>query len=477
MTDLTKEQFRRFGYEIVDWIAGYLDNPRVHPVLPDMQPGDLVARLPKSAPETGEPMEQILADFRSHIIPAMTHWNHPRFMAYFSVSASAPGILAEALTATLNTNGMLWKSNPASTELELVTLDWVRQWLGLPEGAFGIIHDTASLSTMHAIAAAREAADPDARTRGGSQHLTLYTSEHAHSSVEKGAIAIGVGQNNVRKVPVDAQFRLRPDALAEMIRADRDAGKLPFCVVPTVGTTSTTAIDPVPAVADIAHREGLWMHVDAAYGGAAAVVPELRHLLDGCDRADSLVMNPHKWFFTPIDLSTLFTRRPDIMRRAFSLVPAYLRTGEDGRVVNYMDYGVALGRRFRALKLWFVLRYFGREGIAAVIREQCRWACELAGVIAAHPRFEVTAPTPLSLVCFRYRGTNDENRLLLDELNRSGEVFVSGNEIAGVFMIRLAIGNMRTTREDVFTVWKVVQDTAARLFNSGSPAASPKKSE
>ncbi|HBY63996.1 MAG TPA: amino acid decarboxylase [Solibacterales bacterium] len=463
MTDLTREEIRRYGYEIVDWIADYLHDPRAHRVLPDMQPGDLTAKLPRSAPETGEPMDRILADFRELIVPAITHWNHPRFMAFFSVSASAPGILAEALTAAVNTNGMLWKSSPANTELELVTVDWVRQWMGLPDGTFGIIHDTASLSTIHAIAAAREAADPEARTRGGSQHLTIYTSQHAHSSVEKGAIAIGIGQQNVRKVPVDAEFRLQPRELAEMIRADRAAGKQPFCVVPTVGTTATTAIDPVPAVAEICASERLWMHVDAAYGGAAAVVPELRHLLDGCERADSFVVNPHKWFFTPIDLSTLFTKHPETMRRAFSLVPAYLRTNEDGRVVNLMDYGMPLGRRFRALKLWFVLRYFGREGIAEVIRQQCGWARELAAEIAQDPRFELTAPTTLSLVCFRYRGTNDQNRQLIDDVNRSGEAFLLGNEIAGVFMIRFAIGNMRTTRDDVFAVWRAIREAAGRI--------------
>jgi aromatic-L-amino-acid decarboxylase len=298
-------------------------------------------------------------------------------MAYFSVSASAPGILAEMLATTLNTNHMVWKSNPAATELEQVTLNWLREWLGLTPDFFGQIFDTASVSTMHAIAAARVWAAPETRTEGAPAHMILYCSEHAHSSVEKSAMALGIGQQNVRKVPTDSEFRLCPNRLAEMIRADRDAGKRPFCVVPTTGTTSVSSIDPVPAVVEIAAREGLWVHVDAAYGGTAAIVPELAHILDGCGGAQSLVVNPHKWLFTPIDLSVLYCSRPDILRQAFALIPEYLKTGEDNRAVNFMDYGVPLGRRFRALKLWFVMRYFGRDGVAAILRNQVQWASEL----------------------------------------------------------------------------------------------------
>lgn len=462
--DLPAEEFRRLGHEVVDWMADYLADPRVHPVVPNVKPGDLTDRLPASAPQHGEPMEAILADFRNLIVPATNHWNHPRFMAYFSVSASAPGILAEMLASTLNTNHMVWKSNPAATELEQVTLGWLREWLGLPPEFFGQIFDTASISTMHGIAAARAWAAPETRKIGAPREMTLYCSEHAHSSVEKGAMAIGVGQDNVRKVPADSEFRMCANTLAEMIRADRDAGRQPFCVVPTVGTTSITSIDPVPAVVEIAEREKLWVHVDAAYGGAAAVVPELSHLLDGCGRAHSLVMNPHKWLFTPIDVSAFYTRRPDVLRQAFSLVPEYLKTAEGDRALNFMDYGVPLGRRFRALKLWFVMRYFGREGIASIIRNHVQWAAELAAAIAQDSRFELTAPVPFSLVCFRYRGSNEQNQALIEKLNASGQVFLSGNTMKGVFMIRLAIGNMRTTREDVFTVWRLVQNTAAELF-------------
>ncbi|MEO8127556.1 MAG: pyridoxal-dependent decarboxylase [Bryobacteraceae bacterium] len=460
---MSPDEFRRAGHEVVDWIADYLAGIRDYPVVSQVQPGELTQLLPTSAPLQGESIDDILTDFRSLVIPAVTHWNHPRFHAYFSVSASAPGILAEMLTAALNVNGMVWKSCPAATELEQVTLGWLREWLGLPEEFFGIIHDTASISTMHAIAAARELVDPEARTRGSLPNLTVYTSSQAHSSVEKGAIALGIGQDNVRKIPVDADFRMIPAALAQAMEQDVAAGRKPCCVVPSVGTTSTSSIDPVPAIADIAERYHAWLHVDASYGGPAAVVPELRHIFDGTSRAHSLVVNPHKWLFTPIDLSAFYTRRPDILRRAFSLVPEFLRTAEDGSVVNYMDYGVPLGRRFRALKLWFVMRYFGRERVADLIRAHVAWAHELAEDIRSDERFELAAPVPLSLICFRYKGTDEQNRTLLDRVNASGIAFLSHTVLNGKFVLRLAIGNIRTTEADLQQVWSSIQSIANGL--------------
>ena len=456
---MTNEEFRRYGHEAVDWIANYLENIRSHPVLPAMKPGDLVDRLPATAPERGESMDVILEDFERSIVPAVTHWNHPRFLAYFATSASYPGILGEMLTAALNTQGMVWKSGPAQTELEQVTLDWLRQWMGLAPDFFGIIHDTASTATMHAIAAAREMADPDSRTRGPSRDLVMYTSEQAHSSVEKGGITLGVGQENIRKIPVDEAFRMRVDVLRNAMESDRLAGRKPFCVIPTVGTTSTSSIDPVPQIAALAEEYGAWLHVDAAYGGAAAVVPELRGILDGAERAHSLVVNPHKWLFTPIDLSAFYTRKPEILRRAFSLVPEYLRTAEDPRAVNYMDYGVPLGRRFRALKLWFVMRHYGHEGISAIIRTHIGYAQKLAGLIRADPDFEVAAPTPFSLVCFRYRGSDEDNRKLLEKINASGKAFLSHTVLNGQLVLRLAIGNIGTTWEDLDEVWSLVKQT------------------
>jgi len=451
------EEFRRHGHEVVDWIADYLTDPEKYPVLPAVKPGELTDALPRSGPEQGEPMDTILADFRKHILPATTHWNHPGFMGYFSVSGTGPGILGEMLSAALNVNGMVWQTSPAVTELEQVCLDWLRQWLGIPGPQFGEILDTASTSTMHAIAAARECADPEVRTAGGSRDLVLYTSEQAHSSVEKGAIAIGVGQRNVRKIAVDAEFRMRTDALAEAIERDRAAGLRPFCVVPTAGTTSTTSIDPVPAIADIAERYGLWLHLDAAYGGAAALAPELRHVLDGADRADSIVVNPHKWMGVPIDCSVLYTRKPAILRRAFSLVPEYLRTADNPRALNLMDYGVPLGRRFRALKLWFVMRRYGREGLAARIRDHVAWAQELARMIATDERFELAAPVPLSLICFRRKGSDDANRELLAQVNATGAVLLSPTVLHGRFVLRLAIGNFATTRDHVQRAWEIIQ--------------------
>jgi aromatic-L-amino-acid decarboxylase len=458
--NMSPEEFRLHGHQVVDWIADYLAHPERYPVLPKVEPGDLSGALPRCGPEQGQPMETILNDFEASIVPAITHWNHPGFMGYFASTATGPGILGEMLAAALNTNGMLWKTSPAVTELEQVTLAWLRQWLGFSDPQFGVIFDTASTGVMHAIAAARESADPGIRIQGGSRDMVLYTSEHAHNSVEKGAITIGMGQQKVRKISVDSEFRMRADALVEAIERDRAAGLRPFCVVPTVGTTSTSSIDPVPAIADIAERFGLWMHVDAAYGGSAALAPEFRHVLDGAERADSLTVNPHKWMGIPIDLSVLYTRKPEIFKRAFSLVPEFLRTPEDSRVVNFMDYGIPLGRRFRALKLWFVMRYYGREGLAARIRDHVAWAQELAATIAADDRFELAAPAALSLVCFRRKGSDEANRELLERVNASGEVFLSHTALHGRFVLRLAIGNHSTTRHHVQRAWEIIQETA-----------------
>jgi aromatic-L-amino-acid decarboxylase len=454
---MTPEEFRRYGYQAIDWVADYLAHADRYPVLPPVKPGELTDALPGCGPEKGEPMETILADFERLIVPAMTHWNHPGFMAYFANSAPPAGILGELLAAALNGNGMLWKTSPAITELEQVTLRWLRQWSGLPEHWFGLIYDTASTSSMHAMAAAREAADPQSRTRGAQPGLVVYTSEQSHSSIEKGAIAVGIGQDNVRKVPVDAEFRMRPDALEDLIERDLAAGLKPCCVTATVGTTSTTSVDPVPAIADLCELHGLWLHVDAAYAGSAAIVPEFRWAFEGCERADSFVTNPHKWLLTPMDCSVFYTRRPDILRRAFSLIPEYLQTVADPRAVNLMDYGVPLGRRFRALKLWFILRSFGREGLANLIREHVRLAREFAEWVEADPRFELAAPVPFSVVCFRYKGTDDENRALLERVNSTGDVFISGTVLNGRFTLHLAVGNQATTEAHVQRAWELIQ--------------------
>ncbi|MBI5086554.1 MAG: amino acid decarboxylase [Acidobacteria bacterium] len=461
--DMSPEEFRRHGYQIVDWIAGYLHDTRDYPVAPAVQPGELTDALPRSAPNGPEPMERILEDFKTLVVPALNHWNHPRFHGYFSVSASGAGILGELLSAAVNVNGMLWHTCPAAVEVEQVVMGWLRQWLGLPEVFFGMIHDTASTSTLHAIGAARAASDAGLRERGAAQGLVLYTSAHAHSSVEKDAMALGLGRENVRKIGVDAEYRMSPTLLEAAIAKDRQEGKRPFCVVSTVGTTSVTSVDPVAEIQDVADREGLWHHVDAAYGGGAAMLDENRWMLAGAERADSLVFNPHKWLFVPIDCSAFFCRRPEALKLAYSLVPPYLSSQDNPRAVNLMDYRIPLGSRFRALKLWFVMRSFGRDKVCAVIRSHIAWARELAAEIAADPRFEVVAPAPMSLVCFRLRGTDDDNRLLLERLNESGTAFTSGNVLDGRFVLRIAIGNIGTTREDVLATWEKIREIAAGL--------------
>lgn len=451
------DDFRRAAHNTVDWVADYLEDPREYPVLPRVKPGDLIDALPKSAPERGESYEAILKDFENLIVPAVTHWNHPRFLAYFPSSGSAPGVIAEMLSAALNTNAIHWKTSPASSELEQVSAGWLRQWIGLPDEFFGIIYDTASVSSLHAIAAAREMADPDVRENGMRPGMVLYTSEQSHSSIEKDSIALGIGQRNVRKIPTDSEFRMRVDLLEEAIEKDLREGKKPFCVVATAGTTSTTSVDPLPAIADLAEKYGLWMHVDAAYGGAAAILPELRCMFTGMERAHSVVVNAHKWLFTSMDVSLFYTRRPDILRRAFSLVPEYLRTVEDPRAVNLMDYGVPLGRRFRSLKLWFVLRHFGHDGICELLRSHVRWAQEFASWVDADEHFERVAPAPMATVCFRYKGTNEENHALLDRVNATGKTFISHTVLNGQYVLRAAIGNVGTTREDVCEAWEVIR--------------------
>jgi aromatic-L-amino-acid/L-tryptophan decarboxylase len=454
------EEFRRAGHQAVDWVADFLANTRDLRVLPDMKPGDLIDALPTSAPEQGEPFDAILRDFQQVVMPAVTQWNHPRFFAYFACTGSTPSILAEMISAALNTNGIHWKTSPAVAELEHVTLGWLRDWMGLPSDYTGFIYDTASVSTMHAIAAAREMADPDARVNGATPKLTVYTSDQSHSSVEKDAIALGIGQNNVRKIASDAEFRLRLDVLERAIQDDLAAGKRPCCMVATVGTTSSTSVDPVAQMADLAERYNMWLHIDAAYAGSAAILPECRHILNGAERAHSLVVNAHKWLFTPLDLSAFYTRRPDILRRAFSLIPEYLRVTEDPRAINLMDYGVPLGRRFRALKLWFVLRYFGREGLQKLLRAHIAWGQRLAALVDADPRFERVAPVPFSVVCFRQKDGDEANRRIEEAINASGKFFISHTALNDRFVLRIAIGNLATTWQDVEELWRQIQALA-----------------
>lgn len=466
--DMNKEEFRRFGHEFVDWIAGYFDHIEDLPVLAAIEPGDLKAKLPATPPPHSEPMDQILADLDRLIVPALTHWSHPSFFAYFATSTSAPGIFGELLAAAFDNKAMLWRTSPASTELEEVTLDWLRQMMGLDPGMIGIIYDTASVSSMHAIAAAREGVEQRVREEGMSGRpdlplLRVYVSEHAHSSIEKAVITLGLGQRGLRKIPVDRAFRMDAKALANAIAEDKRNGYIPFCIVATVGTTSSSSIDPIAEIVPIGEEHAMWLHVDAAYAGSAAIVPEFRHILDGCHRADSLVVNPHKWLFTPFDLSVLYCRHMDLLRRAFSLVPEYLRTPEQEKVRSGSDYGIQLGRRFRALKLWMVMRYFGHDGLAARIREHCRLARLFASWVDESDEWEVLAPVPLGLVCFRARPKDAApealdalNEAIMHGVNATGRALLSHTRLNDKLTLRLAVGNIRTTEKHVRQVWELL---------------------
>ena len=478
---MDRDAFRRHGHALVDWIATYLDHPERYPVLSRVEPGAVRDALPRSPPEDGASFDDIFADFERVILPGITHWNHPGFFAYFAISGSAPGVLAEFLTAALNVQAMLWRTSPAATELEEVTLGWLRQLLALPESFEGVIYDTASIASLHALAAARHAALPDVRRQGLAGRddvgrLRVYASAQAHSSIDKAVMLLGLGQEALAKIPVDAEFRMRPDALRAAIESDRAAGVTPLAVVATVGTTSTTSIDPVSALVATCERERVWLHVDAAYAGAAAIVPETSFILDGCGAADSIVVNPHKWLFTPFDLSAFYCRRMDVVRAAFSLTPEYLRTTETGNVRNLMDTGVQLGRRFRALKLWTVLRHFGASGIRDRLAEHMRLARLFAGWVDESPHFERLAPVPLSVVCFRalsalrLNAPDDPaidglNQRLLDAVNASGEVFLSHTRIDGCVALRLAVGHIRTTEVHVARAWELLNQRRAGLID------------
>jgi aromatic-L-amino-acid decarboxylase len=482
--DMSAEDFRRYGYQLVDWITNYFERIEQFPVLSQIEPGDLIRELPRAAPAVGESMDEILTDVERLILPALTHWSHPSFFAYFSTSTSAPGIFGEMLSAAFDTKAMLWRTSPASTELEEVALNWLRQLINLPEAFAGIIYDTASVSSMHAIAAARERLNLRIREDGMSGRadlplLRVYVSEQAHSSIEKAAITLGLGQRSLCKIEVDAEFRMNPDKLARAIEADRERGTIPCCVVTTVGTTSTSSCDPVSAIADLCEQQRIWLHVDTAYAGPAAILPELRGYFEGCERADSLVLNPHKWLFTPFDLSVLYCRDMKMLRRAFSLVPEYLRTNESETVMNGMDYGIQLGRRFRALKLWMILRYFGHDGLASRLREHCRLARLFASWVEQSESWELLAPVPFSLVCFRAcpreeGETTAERAARLDALNEAimnntnatGAAYLSHTRLYETFTLRLAIGNIRTTEEHVRRVWQLLNEELSRLSSS-----------
>ena len=474
LTDMPIEDFRVRGKELIEWIADYLQQIEKYPPLSKVKPGEIYSRIPNEPPTKGEDIENVLSDIDKILIDGITHWNHPGFMAYFNSTSSIPGILAEMLSAAFNSNGMLWKTSPAFTELEKAMMNWFRQMVGLPENYWGIIYDTASTSSMHAIASAREQLNLGIRENGMTGRndlpkLRLYCSEHAHSSIEKGAVTLGIGLDGVKKIPVDENFRMIPEKLEQAIKDDLSNNIKPFCVVATVGTTSTTSVDPIKEIAAICVRYNLWLHIDAAYAGVTAIIPEMKWITDAWNKADSIVINPHKWMFTPMDLSIYFTRKPDILKRAFSLVPEYLKTQVDDEVENLMDYGIQLGRRFRSLKLWFIIRYFGVEGLAERIKNHIELAQEFAKWLDDEKDFERMAPVPFSTVCFRYnpgnlseKELNKLNEDLLEKINQSGKIFLSHTKLNGKFVIRLTIGSIRHERRHIVDAWEIIKTMARR---------------
>jgi aromatic-L-amino-acid decarboxylase len=470
---MTPEEFRSHAHHLVDWMADYLENVEGFPAKAQVAPGEVLAKLPACPPARGERFEAIFSDFRSAIMPGMTHWQHPLFCAYFPANSSPPSVLAEMLMATLGAQCMLWETSPAATELEQRCMEWLRGMIGLPDGFEGVIQDTASTSTLAALLSARERATgygANLTGLGGEAPFTVYTSTEGHSSIDKAVRIAGFGSDHLRRVATDANLAMRPDALDEAIRADLAAGLRPLAVVATFGTTSSTAVDPLSAVAEVARRHGLWLHVDAAYAGSALILPEVRPLAAGLEQADSLVFNPHKWLFTNFDCSAYFVRDREALIRTFEILPEYLKTRHQAVVNNYRDWGVPLGRRFRALKLWFVIRSYGVEGLQAMVRSHIEWAREFRSWVEAEPAFEVMAPSPFGLVCFRHvrAGLDDEalNRLnadILDRVNRTGDLYITHTKLSGRYALRMVISQTTVTLDHVRKAWEIIRTVAGSV--------------
>lgn len=472
--DWSPEMFRAELHRVADWIADYRAHIETLPVAPRTQPGEIAAALPREPPPRGEPLEHILTDFDRLIVPGLVHWGHPSFLGYFGSTTTAPGVIGEMLMAALNVSAMTWATSPAATELEVVVLDWLKSLVGLPAEFTGIVYDTASIAVAHALAAAREIAVDGARQRGlsGAPPLRIYVSDQAHSSAEKAAIMLGIGEENVVRVTSDNLFRMDAAALDAAIRTDLRCGFRPLAVIATVGTTSTTSVDPVPQIADLCQAHSVWLHVDAAYGAALATLPAGGWVMEGVALADSLVINPHKWFFVPLDFSALYTRRPEVLRQVFALTPEYLRGDASRADRNFMDYGLQLGRRFRALKAWVVWRSFGREGLTARIGEHCRLAQQFTAWVEADADFKLAAPTPMAVVCFRAQPAacgDDEaaldklNERIVAAVNASGQAYLTHTRLRGRSVMRLAIGNVLTEERHLEQAWRLIREQLAVL--------------
>jgi aromatic-L-amino-acid/L-tryptophan decarboxylase len=466
---MTTEELRRRGHELIDWIADYLDRIESFPVLSRVAPGEVRSQLPENPPEAGESFDAVLADVENIILPGITHWQSPNFFAYFPSNSSGPSILGELLSAGLGVQGMIWATSPAATELETHVLDWLAGMLGLPDSfrstteGGGVIQDTASSAALCALVAARERKTGLATNRRGCRGgLVAYTSSQAHSSIEKAVKIAGIGSEHLRLVEVDRSYAMSAPALAQKIGSDRKEGLEPFFVSATVGTTSSNAIDPVPEIGRICRENDLWLHVDAAMSGTAALCPELRYIHDGVELADSYCFNPHKWMFTNFDCTAFYVRRRKDLIDALSILPEYLRNEAttSGAVIDYRDWHVQLGRRFRALKLWFVIRHYGVEGLRSHVRRHVALAQELVGWIRADDRFELAAPAPLNLVCFRHRGGDAVNEELLKRLNESGRLYLTHTKLDGRTTLRMSIGQARTDERHVRAAWDAIREAA-----------------
>lgn len=469
---MDRETFRRYGYELIDWLADYMDTVEDYPVRSSVEPGTIREQLPQEAPLTGESMDSLFQDFKDIIMPGMSHWQHPSWFAFFPANNSPPSVLAELLTAGLGAQCMVWETSPAASELEEAVLEWLRKMLGLPQGMAGVIQDTASTATLCALLTAREVATDFMVNESGFQKpLTVYASEETHSSIEKGVKISGYGRENLRYIPTDSQYALIPEELDRAIQKDKQEGRQPACVVATLGTTSSTAMDPLEAIGTICKAHNLWLHVDAAFAGAAAILPEYRHLFCGLEHAHSFVFNPHKWLLTNFDCSAYYVRDPQLLKRTMAIDPAYLQTAHDTQVNNYRDWGIQLGRRFRALKLWFVLRYYGVQGLQNMLRHHIQLAHTFRDWVESHPHFELMAPVPLSLVCFRLHseglGLKELNRLnerLLKRVNDRGEVYLTSTTLRDSFVLRLAVGQRTTEKRHVEKAWHFLQEEGHTLL-------------
>lgn len=469
---MNTEDFRKNAHELVDWMADYLEGVEDYPVLPKVKPGDIFAQIPDEAPGEPEAFDQIFTDFQQKIMPGITHWESPNFMAYFPANKSKASVLAEMLMSTLGSQCMMWLTSPAAAELEERMMNWLRDMLGLSSDYTGCIQDTASTATLCAMLTARERATDYAVNEKGfsGQQFTVYCSEQVHSSIEKGAKIAGFGREQVRKIGVDEAYAMRADLLKETIKADKAAGFHPLCVISALGTTGTTAIDPIDEISDICLEYGIWHHVDAAYAGTALVLPELRWMSKGVEKADSFVFNPHKWMFTNFDCTAYFVKDPVALVNTFTIMPDYLKTSVDTEVKNYRDWGIPLGRRFRALKLWFVIREMGVTGIQEKIRNHIAWGHWLAEEIERHESYDLLAPVPLNTVCFRFNPPeNDEtvdqlNREVMENINASGDLFFMQMVLKGRFALRLAFGNSNLEKRHVERAWQLIQAEAEKAY-------------